>query len=215
MRVYECPCPECGAFTEILWRHIEFPEGQPEAAAFRCPHCQALIHESHKPEMVKRARWRATAPAVLGHAGFRLNALVSLLANASWGKLAAEFLRAKDGHRHLAGVREHGARRALKEQADEIDEAELLGRVEGFDLDHIPAEALAVTCGVDVQQDRLEISILGHSRDGTVFLLAHVTIWGSPHDDDTWVELDKLLQQRWRQPAWWLAQDGRCGDRCR
>ena len=31
-----------------------------------------------------------------GHAGFRLNALVSLLANASWGKLAAEFIAAKD-----------------------------------------------------------------------------------------------------------------------
>ena len=28
--------------------------------------------------------------------GFRLNALVSLLANASWGKLAAEFLAAKE-----------------------------------------------------------------------------------------------------------------------
>jgi hypothetical protein len=46
--------------------------------------------------MVRRGRWRATHPEVRGHAGFRISALVSPLANAAWGKLAAEFLRAKD-----------------------------------------------------------------------------------------------------------------------
>jgi len=46
--------------------------------------------------MVTAGRWRATRPDVRGHAGFRINALVSLLANASWAKLAAEFIAAKD-----------------------------------------------------------------------------------------------------------------------
>ena len=54
------------------------------------------MDESHKPAMVEAGRWRATAPDVKGHAGFRLNALVSLLHNARWGVLAAEFLKAKD-----------------------------------------------------------------------------------------------------------------------
>ncbi len=46
----------------------------------------------HKSAMVEGGSWRATAPHVKGHAGFRLNALVSTLANASWGKLAQEFV---------------------------------------------------------------------------------------------------------------------------
>ena len=45
--------------------------------------------------MVEAGHWRATRPEVSGHHGYRLNALVSPLANASWGKLAAEFLQAK------------------------------------------------------------------------------------------------------------------------
>ena len=71
--------------------------GRPETAAFRCPFCRALVPESVKPGMVEAGRWRATRPDVVGHAGFRLNALVSLLANAGWAKLAAEFLRVPYG----------------------------------------------------------------------------------------------------------------------
>ena len=94
-RVYEVPCPECGGFTEIMWQNIEWEPDRPETAAFRCPHCKALIEERQKVGMVTAGRWRVTRPDVKGHAGFRLNALVSLLANASWAKLAAEFLAAK------------------------------------------------------------------------------------------------------------------------
>lgn len=36
-RVFEVPCPNCGAMTEIMWNHIEWEDSQPETAAFRCP----------------------------------------------------------------------------------------------------------------------------------------------------------------------------------
>jgi phage terminase large subunit GpA-like protein len=95
-RIFEVPCPACGAFTEILWQHIEWPPGEPSHAACRCPHCEELISEEHKLAMIEAGRWTITAPDVQGHAGFRLNSLTSPLANASWGILAAEFLDAKD-----------------------------------------------------------------------------------------------------------------------
>ena len=57
-----------------------------------------------------------------------------------------------------------------------------------------------MTVGADCQDDRIEVSVLGHARDGAVLVLAHTTIWGSPLDDDTWAEVDKLLRQRWRHP---------------
>ena len=83
-RIFEVPCPACGAFNEMMWPHIEWQPDQPETAAYRCPHCQELISERNKSEMVAGGSWRVTRPEVKGHAGFRLNALVSGLANASW-----------------------------------------------------------------------------------------------------------------------------------
>ena len=76
-RVFEVPCPECGDFSEVLWANIEWPAGRPEEAAWTCPVCGSVVQERHKAQMVSGGRWRATQPQVKGHAGFRINALVS------------------------------------------------------------------------------------------------------------------------------------------
>lgn len=200
-RIWEMPCPACGAFAEIKWADIEWPTDHPEQAAWRCPHCRELIDEGHKAEMLLAGRWRATRPeAGSSHAGFRINALASVLPNAAWGKLAAEYERAKDDTDTLKVFVNTVLGEPWREQADEVDETALAGRVEAFDLDRIPAEVLAVTVGADVQDDRIEATILGHGRDGTVFVVAHVVIWGSPLDNDTWAEVDRLLRQRWQHP---------------
>lgn len=88
-----------------------------------------------------------------------------------------------------------------RETSEEADEADLSARVENFDLDHIPRDVLAITTGSDVQDDRIETTIVGHARDGTVYVLGHQVLWGSVLDDDLWAELDALLRQRWRHPA--------------
>ena len=133
-----------------------------------------------------------------GHAGFRLNALVSLLANESRSKLAAEFVRAKDDSDELQTFVNTILAEGWKAGLD-VDELALASRVEPFSLDAIPEEVLVVTVGVDVQDDRLEASVVGWARTAAL-VLAHVVIWGSPDLDSTWVELDELLKTRWRHP---------------
>src|SRR5439155_11486567 len=153
-RVFEVPCPRCEAFTEILWQHIEWEAGKPETAAYRCPGCQALVPETEKPRMVSRGRWRPLQPSVQGHAGFRLNALVSGLANASWGTLAAEFLRAKEDSDELQVFVNTILAQGWKDAGVEVDEAAIAARAEPFGLESIPPDVLLVTVGVDVQDDR-------------------------------------------------------------
>jgi phage terminase large subunit GpA-like protein len=103
--IFEVPCPECGAFNEIACSNIERESGEPETAKYMCPHCKAFVDERNKPDMVDNGRWRALKPDVVGHRGFRINALVSLLPNASWGQLAREYLDAKRGGPCLPGIR--------------------------------------------------------------------------------------------------------------
>lgn len=199
-RVFEVPCPSCGAFTEILWSMIEWEQDAPETAAFRCPHCADLIDERHKPAMVAAGVWRATRPEVRGHAGFRINALVSGLANASWSKLATEFLAAKDHPDQLQTFVNTILGQGWRESADTLDEAELAARSEAFGLSAIPPEVLYLTVGVDVQDDRLELVFVGHDRDGGIWILGSSVIWGAPTDDATWHELDEALRTTWPHP---------------
>lgn len=198
-RVFEVPCPECGSLTEIMWQHIEWETDRPETAAFRCPHCNELIPEKHKAAMVAEGDWRVTRPEVIGHHGYRLNALVSVLPNASWGQLASEFLNAKKSPDRLQTFVNTVLGEPWREAAEELDESALASRAESFGLAAIPADVLIVTAGVDVQRDRLEIVFLGHGRDET-FVLANSVIWGDPAEDDVWAELDELLRSTWTHP---------------
>jgi phage terminase large subunit GpA-like protein len=198
-RVFECPCPACGGCTEIMWAHIVWPPDDPSAAAFECPHCKALIEEKHKAAMVAAGQWRATRLEVQGHAGFRLNSLVSLLANASWPKLAAEFVAAKDDVTLLQTFVNTVLAQPWTTPAM-VDEATLMSRAEPFSLDDIPPEVLAITCGIDMQDDRAEASIVGWTRDAVALVLAHFIIWGSYQDTSFWQEVDEMLRSTWRHP---------------
>ena len=199
MRVFEVPCPECGHWHEITWANIHWPEGEPHKAHYACAECGSVIEERCKAAMVEKGRWRSTAPHVRGHAGFRLNALVSTLANASWGKLAQEFVVAKKSPDTLQVFVNTILAQGWREAAEEIDEAALAARAESFGLDNIPADVLLMTAGVDVQRDRLEIVFLGWSRDD-IFVLSQQVIYGDPQRDDVWNELNDLLRTIWRHP---------------
>ena len=203
-RVFEVPCAACGAFVEILWGMIEWEPDRPESAAFRCPSCKDLVPETQKPAMVHAGRWRALQPDVQDHAGFRLNALVSLLANASWGRLAGEFLRARNDTSELQTFVNTILGQGWKEEGDEVDDVQLRDGAQPFSLDALPDGVRYLTAGTDVQGDRLETTLLGWGPDRAApWVLGHVVNWGPPQDPDAgvWDELDQLLlRQRWRHP---------------
>ena len=64
-REYEVPCPNCesldpksgpSGFHQLTWDRIEWPDGKPEDAAWRCPSCGELIPHHLKDGMVARGR---------------------------------------------------------------------------------------------------------------------------------------------------------------
>jgi phage terminase large subunit GpA-like protein len=198
-RVFEVPCPECGALNEILWAHIEWEADKPETAAYRCPHCAALVPERFKAQMVEAGAWRITRPHIRDHASFRINSLVSLLPNTSWGTLAAEFVTAKKAPDTLQAFVNTVLGQGWRDTAEELDESELQARAEPFSLQSIPTDVRVITAGVDVQRDRVEITFLGFSESETL-VLGHSVIWGDPKDNTTWAEVDDALRTRWAHP---------------
>ncbi|WP_421424121.1 phage terminase large subunit family protein [Agrobacterium rosae] len=199
-RIYEVPCPECGHFHEIQWADIQWPEGEPEKAYYVCVECGSVVDERHKPEMVTNGRWRALKPEVKDHAGFRMNALISLLPNASWGRLAKEFVSVKNDPSTLQTFVNTILAQGWKDEADELDDIEISERAEDFGFEAIPVEVLIITAGVDVQDDRLEVTFIGWDKEGVPYVLGHEVIWGRYDDTVTWGELDILLSTQWDHP---------------
>jgi phage terminase large subunit GpA-like protein len=201
-RVWELPCPHCGEFHELTWGMIQWPEGRPEDAYFACPSCGAVTQESEKPAMIERGRWRATRPEVLSHHSYRLNTFgASILPTAAWGVLATEFVAAKRDPALLKTWVNTVAGQVWRDESDGMDDADLANRCEPIGLDRIPDACVVITGGADVQHDRVELSTLGWTADGTVMVLGHEIVWGDPHGDDLWIEVSDLLRRTWRHPA--------------
>ena len=204
MRVYEIPCPHCAEWFELLWEMIQWPEGEPDKATGFCPRCGGEIEERWKPRLVEDGRWRAQRPEIVGHRGYRLNTLVSLLPNAAWGKLAAEFLKAKrGGPAELQVFTNLTLGKTWRTSINRLSADVLAGRVEPIGLERIPEEIVLLTAGADVQDDRVETCVVGWPLAGAPCVLAHVIIDGNTLEDQTWRDLDAFLMTRWRHPFGW------------
>lgn len=204
-RIFEVPCPHCGGLFEILWEHIVWPQGEPEKAACACPHCNKLIEERFKLQMIADGQWRRRRPDVTDHAGFRLNTMISPLANARWSKLVEEWLRAKRaGPATMQTFVNTTLGRVWKMTLDDVEPEGLAARVEDFGLKDgaFPADVFAITAGVDTQPDRFEVTIWGWNET-QAFALGAFVVWGSPNDDTTQAELDALLKTTWLHPNGW------------
>jgi phage terminase large subunit GpA-like protein len=202
-RVFECPCPLCGGFTELKWQHIVWPQGHPEEAKFKCPHCDSLIDERYKAQMVENGEWRITRPEVKNHAGYRLNALVSPLENARWRILAADWLVAQ-GSPHTLRVFINQILAEAWEMQSVIDKERIASHAENFDLHHLPPQIISMTAGIDVQDDRLEIVVCGWSKDiqnPDCYVIHHRVVFGHFADPTLWQELDEFLLARYQHPG--------------
>lgn len=199
-RVWEVPCPHCGDFSEVNWKDIRWPEGRPEEAAWGCPLCGALVEERQKPQMVMAGRWRATAPQIVGHVGFKLTALTSLLPNTAWPKLAAEFLQAKRSPVTLQPFVNTVLGEPWRADGDDLDPASFPRLQRPMSAAQLPEDVVALTAGVDCQGDRLEATLVGWTRDGDLRVLEHSIIWGGPLEPQTWVDLDSHLSRQFLHP---------------
>lgn len=209
-RIFEVPCIECTQVFEMQWEQLSWKRGDPESVRLICPHCNAEIEEKYKPQMVEAGEWRATRPHVKGHAGFRLNSLISQFANASWVELVKEYeLAEKNGALEMQTFQNTVLGRVWSNAVDNVNENHLIARREEFGLrwDHdknewrqdIPEDVAYITAGVDVQPDRLEVSLLGWSRNHR-YVLGHHILRGAATLQTTWDELDALLSTFWKHP---------------
>ena len=86
-----------------------------------------------------------------------------------------------------------------EEQGDQVDEHDLINRSEDWG-DDLPDEVLLLTAGVDVQDDRLELEIVGWGRGEESWSIEYKTLYGDPSTAELWMRLDTILQQRFKHP---------------
>lgn len=192
-RVFVVPCDHCGVFSPLVWRDIRWPENAVYDATWHCPHCDAPHPEYRKPALFAKGYWQASADGDGRTAGFHLSSLYSPWL--TWGEIAAEHQAAReDPVRLKSWVNTKLAESWEDREGEQVDEAALMLRREQYGP-LIPAQVAVLTCGVDVQDDRLELELVGWGHDEESWSCDYKILWGDPAGMGLWSDLEGYLAQ--------------------
>jgi phage terminase large subunit GpA-like protein len=191
---FHVPCPECEEKQILEWKNVRWDEDKPHEAFYVCAHCGALIPHARKAWMLQRGEWRATAEASLPRSrGFHINELYSPWR--TWGEVAVAFLEAKSRPDTLRVWINTSLGETWEEEGERLDSNLLFRRREVYE--RVPVGVMALTAGIDVQDDRLEMSVWGWGAGEEAWAIEHVVLRGDPARSELWQRLGDHLTRRW------------------
>lgn len=210
---FHVPCPHCEHAQVLRWAQVQWIE--PADAHYVCESCGEPWSDAQRWAAVRQGEWQATHP---GRAvrGFHLNEIYS-----PWVRLAdmvAAFLSAKAMPETLKTWCNTALGETWEEEGEYAWDPQRMADERTEDWDALPAEALVLTAGVDVQADRLECEVVAWAESGESWSVEYAVIDGNPrlkadHPGSPWKRLDELLMDAWpREGGGKLAVSAACID---
>jgi len=193
MRYYFVPCPACGHMQRLVWSQVKWWDDNPKTVVYECESCSHHIHDYEKQSLLANGEWRATAQCQSDVVGFHLSALYSPVGWFSWSECVEMFLLAKKDRLVLKVFVNTILGEEFEERGDAPDWEILAARRESYPTNVVPSGAYILTCGVDVQKDRLELEIVGWGKGKTSWSIDYRILAGTPDNENTWALLDQVL----------------------
>jgi len=198
MRQYHVPCPECGGLQVLIWGQVRWSKDEadePTNVYYECSYCAAHLQEQDKARMIRNGKWIARHPERKKKAGFHLNELYSPWS--TWEKIVEAFYIAKKTPETLKVWINTTLAESWEEEGVTVDDGTLAARREQYGPT-IPEGVAVLTAGVDIQDDRIEITIKGWGRGEESWLIEWMTLHGRPETDQkVWADLDAVLNRSW------------------
>lgn len=188
-------CPHCDEKQYLVWSGVQWlknDEGEhmPETAVYVCEHCGAAWSHTERIKAIRAGRWIAEKPFA-GHASYHLPEMASLFVELP--DMARAFLKATKENDTQTFINVSLAE-TYDEAGEQNDPDLLFARRERYPA-QVPAWACILVAGVDVQDDRLEVTVWAFggdegTRSGAV---THEVFRGDPGTKDLWQRLDDFL----------------------
>ena len=178
-------CPSCGIFQPYSWPQIRF-----ENVTMECVNCKEQHTETEWK--VRPGKWIARHPERKKR-GFHLNALASPWEK--WSRIIEEFRKAKaKGIETLKTWINTTLGESFEEREDDQQHEKLISRRIRYECE-VPLNVLVLTAGVDVQDDRLEVEVVGWGLNDVTWGISYKIFYGDPGQSAVWNQLDAFLQK--------------------
>lgn len=199
---FQVPCPECGGLQPITWPQIRWDSDDlDQPPVLICSHCGVGIEERHKTKMLSNGAWIPENPESKIH-GYHLSSLYSPLGWFSWTDARAMWLRAQGNQEAMRVFVNTVLGECWAERGDAPDWEDLYNRREDYAIGTPPVKIAFLTCGVDVQQDRIELEVKGWGPNLENWSIDYQIIPGDTAGDEVWELLTQAIRNEY------VAEDG-------
>ena len=199
-RKYNVECPKCGYKQILKWERLWWKEDDYSSVVYRCSKCDHGIEYKYQKDMVENGEWIAeNLLGEPGHVGFYINSLYSRSPNVNWSILASEYDRAKLDENKLTVFYNTVLGLPLDENNNvSIDVGDILSHLDNsYSLGEVPKDCLLLTSGIDVQGDRVEISIWGFGDDEKMWFIDHFVIEGDILSSSIWEQVNSVVNHKY------------------
>ena len=189
-RYYYVPCPDCKHEQRLIWSNVNWEEDKPETASYICEECGSTWDDAMRYRAIKNGNWVATED-FNGTAGFHISGIYS-----PWTPLSEAvkgFLVAKKMPDTLRVFVNTYLAETWEDQGERVDDYAVAERAEPFG-DKLDSNIMLLTCGVDVQDDRLELEVVGWGKDEESWSIDYRTLYGDPSTPHLWNDLENILK---------------------
>lgn len=208
---YYVPCPDCGHMQWLQWQQLKWEKDDkgrddPETVYYECEECKYRIQNWQKTKMLARGKWRATSESVNKTlTGYHLSGLYSPVGWLSWTDCVRQWLDA-NSPRNLEKLKTFintVLGETWKDKGEAPEWKKIYKRREEYETNSIPNGVCFLTAGVDIQDDRIEVEIVGWGRHKRSWSIDYRILEGSTSsiDSESWGNLQMVLAEVWTTAA--------------
>lgn len=185
------PCPKCGSLERLEWKNIVF-----EDVTHKCNACLERSTEHEWKKNMIYGEWIAGNEEIDPYLvrGFHISELYSPFSK--WSGIIKKFKESKGDVQLMKVFTNTALGETWEEKFDKIDFIDLEKRRENYDCE-IPERVSVLTAGVDVQDDRLEVEVVGWGTEEESWGIYYKVIMGSPAEQYVWNRLDEILDKEY------------------
>jgi phage terminase large subunit GpA-like protein len=191
-RRYEVACPHCGAWQPLTWEHLGWTMDLGQVW-YSCAEAGCVIEEREKPAMLAGGRWVAGNPESRVR-GYHLNALYAPLGlGYSWRQLAEQWIQAQDSEERQQQFRNERLGLPWEDKRTATRSEDIAHRAEPWPLRVLQSGCCLLTAGIDTQDNRLAVQVLGWGAGGRWWVVDYHEIPGDLDRPEPWAAMAEYL----------------------
>lgn len=187
------PCPFCGEYQPLDFEQMKYLDlEEPELECKFCGHSSQEKEWKSKRQL--NGKWIAKFPVEKEHRGFHLNALASPWV--TWKEIVKEFLEVKDDDFQYRTFMNTVLGKTFSVNLEAAMDYEAIYETREDYEAELHDDVVILTAGVDVQDNRLEVEVVGWGYEYESYGIMYRDFPGDPGKEEVWQQLDTFLKKK-------------------